>query len=58
MLNVVDLMEHIVTEIDIPDEAKNGFKIGYMSGIIDDLMLRFPEARAFVEEHATKYNYK
>lgn len=57
MINVLNLMDHIVEEVGVSRDAANSFKVGYMSGIIDDLMLRIPEAREFVESHARKYKF-
>lgn len=57
MINILNLMDHIVEQVGVSQEASTAFKAGYMSGIIDDIMLRYPETRELVELHARKYNY-
>ena len=57
-MNIRYLMEHIVKEVGVGDEAKYAFMYGYMSGLIDDMILQFPETRELLESHARKYSYK
>lgn len=57
MINVLSLMDHIVEEVGVSTDAAKSFKIGYMSSMIKDMMLRFPEARDFVESHARIYKF-
>jgi hypothetical protein len=53
-----DLMEHIANEVGVSKDAKYAFMTGYMSGIIEDMILRYPEARAVLETHARRYKYE
>jgi hypothetical protein len=57
MFNVSNLMDHIVKEVGVPDEASYPFKVGYMIGLLNDLQLRYPEVVEFLETHARKYSY-
>jgi len=57
-MNIQHLMDHITKEIGVSDHAKYPFQAGYLIGILDDLVLRLPEARDFVEYHARKYKFE
>lgn len=52
------LMNHIAEEVGVGAEAKYPFQVGYMTGILEDMMLQFPETRELIEIHARKYSYK
>lgn len=57
MVNVQDLMEHISEELGVGSTASYPFKVGYMVGILEEMQLRYPEVRNYLESHAREYNF-
>lgn len=57
-MSILDLMEHIAEQNGVSEHAKYPFKVGYMSNLIETIMLCYPETRELIEQHARSYNYE
>jgi hypothetical protein len=54
---IVKLIDHIAEELGVSEKASTSFKLGYLEGAMEDILLRVPEARAIMESHARRYNF-
>lgn len=58
MVNVENLVNHVTTEYGVSADAAYPFKAGYMIGMIEEMQLRFPEVREFLESRARTHKFE
>ena len=50
-----EVMDRIVERAGVSKDANYPFRTGYMEGLIEEIIGRFPEARSILEYHDPAY---
>lgn len=58
MVKVGDLIDHVATEYGVGDTAAYPFKVGYMTSMLEELQLRYPEVREYLESRARTHKFE
>ena len=51
------VIDHIAKELGVSEAAATSFKLGYLEGVMEDILYRIPEAREIMESHARSHNF-
>jgi hypothetical protein len=58
MIDVEALMNHIIDSKPNLAVYKDAYKFGYLCSIVNEICVRFPDAKIVLRDHADFHNFK